>query len=174
MLNSSLWKTGGKAMKYFKATKDYAEQVYKLVQDTIYTIYPKYYPMPVVKFFGEHHSLEKITKDIENGDLGVLLVNENLVGTGSSHENHITRVFVFPEYQRQGYGSYIMQQLEDEIALSFDTAILDASLPSCQLYEKRGYRTTKYEKIALEEDVFLVYGIMEKSFATKKPTNNDE
>ena len=58
--------------------------------------------------------------------------------------------------------------MENKIALSFDTAVLDASLPSCQLYEKRGYRTTKHEKIALEGDVFLVYGIMEKSLSSTK------
>ena len=40
--------------------------VYNVVQHTIKTIYPKYYPMEVVDFFCEHHSEDAIAKDIKN------------------------------------------------------------------------------------------------------------
>lgn len=42
------------------------QAVYNVVQHTIKTIYPKYYPMEVVDFFCEHHSEDAIAKDIKN------------------------------------------------------------------------------------------------------------
>ena len=48
-----------------------------MVQHTIKTIYPKYYPMEVVDFFCEHHSEDAIENDINNCYLCLI----NLVGT---------------------------------------------------------------------------------------------
>ena len=123
-------------MKYVKATNDLIESVCNLVQNTIKTVYPKYYPLEVVDFFCELHSKENITNDISSGNLYVLYDNDILVGTGSFRENHITRVYVSPEHQGRGYGTYIINQLEKSIKGSFDVAVLDASLPAVMLYEK--------------------------------------
>ena len=38
-------------MEYLKARREDLEQVYQLVQDTIQTIYPQYYPHEIVGFF---------------------------------------------------------------------------------------------------------------------------
>lgn len=38
-------------MEYIKATEKDLEQIVILVQETIKTIYPKYYPKEVVEFF---------------------------------------------------------------------------------------------------------------------------
>ncbi len=40
---------------------------------------------------------------------------------------------------------------------------MDASLPAAALYEKLGFCTAKHEKYVLENDVVLVYEIMEKN-----------
>lgn len=149
-------------MEYIRATKEQAEQVFDLVQDTINRIYPKYYPKEVVDFFCELHSKENIVADIENGYVGVLLEENCIIGTGSYKDNHITRVYVSPDAQGRGYGSYIMQGLENEIALNYGTVYLDASLPASHLYESRGYRTIKHEKWTVENGVVLVYEVMEK------------
>ena len=152
-------------MRIIGTTVEEAEQIYNLVQRTIRTVYPKYYPKEVVDFFCKLHSKESIAKDIKNGCV-VTLQEENskghLLGTGSYKENHITRVYVAPAYQGKGYGSYIMQRLEEEIGQKYDVVCLDASLPACQMYEKRGYRTVKHEKWPVENGVVLVYEIMEK------------
>ena len=58
-------------MEYIKATEKDLEQIVILVQKTIKTIYPKYYPEEVVEFFCEHHCKENIFKDIEEGLVGV-------------------------------------------------------------------------------------------------------
>lgn len=35
----------------------------------------------------------------------------------------------------------------------------------CQMYEKRGYRTIKFDQWTVANDVILVYGIMEKALS---------
>lgn len=150
-------------MQYIKATEKDTDQIVALVQETIQTIYPKYYPKEVVDFFCELHCKENISQDVENGIVGVLQIDDVIIGTGCYKDNHITRVYVKPEYQGKGYGSYIMQCLEDEISLNYDTVYLDSSLPASRLYEKRGYHTLKHEQWKVENGVILVYEVMEKS-----------
>jgi GNAT superfamily N-acetyltransferase len=149
-------------MLYIRAAEEHAEQVARLVQDTIKTVYPKYYPKEVVDFFCAHHSGEKIKTDIKNRNVWILFCDDQLIGTGCGIDNHITRVYVLPAFQGKGYGSYIMQQLEDEIGKSHNEAVLVASLPAVRLYERRGYKTVKHEKLIVENDAALVYELMRK------------
>lgn len=149
-------------MEYITATEQDLEQITALVHETIKTIYPKYYPKEVVDFFCALHCFENIRKDVEDGRVGILKADNEIVGTGCYKGNHITRVYVKPSAQKQGYGSYIMDCLEKEISLQYDTVNLDASLPACCLYEKRGYKTVKHERWNVENGVILVYEIMEK------------
>ena len=149
-------------MKYIPATINNLDTIYNLVQNTIRTIYPKYYPTEVVDFFCEHHNPENIRKDIESGVVGILLVDGNIVGTGSYNDNHITRVYVNPDFQGNGYGSYIMQCLEDNISHTYDSVYLDASLPASHLYERRGYKTIEHNKWDVANGRVLVYEVMEK------------
>ena len=149
-------------MEYITASEEQAEQIFAVVQETIKTIYPKYYPKEVVDFFCHHHNLEIIKRGIDSQRVGILTENQTIIGTGCYEENHITRVYVLPEYQRKGFGSYILHCLEYEISKSYDTVCLDASLPACQLYEKRGFATVEHCKCTVDNDAVLVYEIMEK------------
>jgi GNAT superfamily N-acetyltransferase len=149
-------------MRYIRATEKYAEQVIELVQETIKAVYPNYYPKEVVDFFCNHHGGETIEADIKKGNVWVLFCDSQLVGTGCNVDNHITRVYVLPDFQGKGHGSYIMRQLEDEIGKSYDEAVLDASLPAACLYEKLGYKTVRHEKMVVENDAVLVYEFMKK------------
>ena len=81
-------------MLYEPAKIEDLQNVYDVVQYTIKTIYPKYYPAEVVDFFCKHHSKSAILKDIENGDVSVLKIDETIVATGCFVNNHITRVYV--------------------------------------------------------------------------------
>ncbi len=149
-------------MEYIKATESDAEEIYMIVQDTIRTIYPRYYPQEVTAFFCGLHCKENISKDIRDGFVGVLRNDTGIVGTGCYKDNHITRVYVKPEYQGRGYGSYMMQCLENEIRAKHDMVYLDASLPASQLYEKRGYQTIRHERWNVENGRTLVYEVMAK------------
>ena len=78
-------------MKYVKAEIKDAETVFKMVQDTIISVYPKYYPKEVVDFFCDLHSKERIMNDIIDGNVRLLMIGDDPIGTGSYREDHITR-----------------------------------------------------------------------------------
>lgn len=149
-------------MEYITATIDMADEIHNVLHTSIRTIYPKYYPEEVVKFFCRHHSEEHILEGIESGNMGVLTEGKVIVGTGCFYNNHITGVYVLPCHQKKGFGSYIMNCLEAEIAKNHEVSVLDASLPAACLYEHRGYKTVGHGIYELENDVKLVYEIMEK------------
>lgn len=149
-------------MKYITATFDMADAIYDVLHTTIRAIYPQYYPKEVVEFFCQFHSKEHILEGIVSGNMGVLTDGDMIIGTGCFEQNHITGVYVLPCYQKQGCGSQIMDCLETEIVKSYDVAILDASLSAVFLYEHRGYKTVRHGVCELENDVKLVYEIMEK------------
>ncbi len=145
-----------------KASIEELERILDIVQSSIRVTYPKYYPSEVVEFFLAHHAKEKIEKDILAGNAWSLYVGGVMVGTGSHEAQHVTRVYVAPGFQGQGYGSYIMEHLEAEISRNYNRAELDASLPAVTLYAKRGYRATEYHKLPVENGRVLVYEVMEK------------
>ncbi|MDD6071710.1 MAG: GNAT family N-acetyltransferase [Clostridiales bacterium] len=159
-------------MKYQKAELTDLDNIYELVQKTIRTIYPRYYLKEIVDMFTEFHSKESIAKDIEQGKSYLLkLDDDTIIGTGTASENHITRVYVLPEYQGQGSGTYIMQQLEATIAEKYSKAEIDASLPACKLYAKLGYKTVNHGIWNCANDVIQVYEIMEKDLRDDVITN---
>lgn len=149
-------------MIYESAKTEDLQTVYDIVQHTIKTIYPKYYPTEVVNFFCELHSKETIAKDIENAYVSVFKIDGNIVATGSFADNHITRVYVLPEHQKKGYGTFIIKNTEAQISEKYDNVYLDASLPAAALYEKLGFSTVKHEHYPVENGVILAYEIMEK------------
>ena len=99
---------------------------------------------------------------IVSGNMGVLVNGDAIVGTGCYAGNHITGVYVLPDYQKQGCGSKIMNCLEEQIVKNHNAVILDASLSAVCLYERRGYKTIGHGVYELENNVKLVYEIMEK------------
>ncbi len=149
-------------MQYIPASADMAGDIRRVLHETISAVYPKYYPQAVAEFFCRHHSLAHVLEGIASGNMGVLTVDGGIVGMGCYDGNHITGLYVLPEHKNRGCGSFILKCLEERIARTHDTAVLDASLPAVFLYERRGYKTTGHGLIELEGGVKLVYEIMEK------------
>ena len=115
-------------MEYLTAAVEMADTIHDILHTTIRTVYPKYYPKEAADFFCQHHSREHILEGIASGNMGVLINRDIIIGTGCYDGNHITGVYVLPDYQKQGCGSRIMDCLEMEISKKHDTARLDASL----------------------------------------------
>ncbi len=166
----SVYKEKYRDIKYIIAAEEDTQKVVDLVQNTICLIYPRYYPIEVVSFFLNHHNEKNIREDIRNMHVWVITVDDKVVGTGSYINNHITRVYVSPNYQKNGFGNFIMQDLEDRIFNNYDNVTLDSSLPASMLYEKRGYRTMKHCQCSVENDAVLVYEIMKKQVDLHKAT----
>ena len=157
----------------FKVARNHdAKQVYELVQETIRVIYPKYYLKEIVDMFSEFHSRENILKDIEDKNTYILTENEEIIGTGTKKENHITRVYVLPKFQGKGYGTFIMNRLENMIKEQYDYVDIDASLPACRLYAHLGYQTVDHGIWECKNGVIQVYEIMKKQL-TKLEENKE-
>lgn len=154
----------GVNMKYITATPAMVDEIYNVLHTTIKTVYTKYYPKEVVEFFCRHHSKEHILDGIASGNMGVLVSDGVIAGTGCFDGNHVTGLYVLPSCQRQGFGSHIMNCLETEISKKHDVVVLDASLPAVCFYEHRGYKTVGHGIYELENDVKLVYEIMNKKY----------
>jgi len=149
-------------MEFKLANKNNLEQVYALVQETIKSVYPKYYLPEIVEMFSEYHSREHVLQDISARNTYILLQGETIVGTGTKQENYITRVYVLPRFQGKGYGTYIMNRLEELIKDHYDTIDIDASLPACRLYARLGYETVDHGIWECKNGVIQVYEIMKK------------
>jgi len=149
-------------MKFIKATLADFDTVKNIVHTTIKTIYPHYYPIGVVEFFLNHHSDDNIRKGLEKETVLLIDVGGIIVGTGSINENQIGRMFVLPQFQGLGYGTSLMNELENIIAKEHSEIVLHSSLPAYNLYIKRGYVSIKYDKIITPNKDVLCFNIMKK------------
>lgn len=143
-----------------QAKADLVSEIYELIHRTIEEIYTKYYSDEVVRFFLELHSEENILKDISDGKVYAVTFGQDVIATGTLDGNHIKRVFVLPQFQRQGIGTLIMDFFESEIIKDHGAVWLDSSLPAGKFYHNRGYVTREYGEYKLENDKVLAYEIM--------------
>jgi len=150
-------------MKMYVATAADFETVRNIVHETIETVYSSFYPDDVVRFFLDHHADEQIREDIGEGKVYLLDIDGVNVGTGTVSGNEIGRVFVLPAFQRRGYGSMIMRELESVIAQTNRYVRLDSSLPGYALYLKLGYHPIAYRMISTPNGQVLCYHVMEKA-----------
>lgn len=155
-------------MEIRKAEAKDLESITNIVQQTIHQIYPRYYSGEVVSFFSDLHQAGHIMADIEKGCVWILHMDGQAVGTGTLMENHITRVFVLPEYQKKGYGSRIMEALENLASEQYRSICLDASLPAASFYAGRGYQTVAHGNVTVAQDKVLIYEIMKKQLRNSK------
>lgn len=139
--------------------------IWQVVQSSIRTVYPRYYPAEIVQFFSDLHSREHIAAAVEAKSVWVLTDHDGIVGTGSCSGGHITAVYVLPERRGQGLGSQIMDHLEAIASGEYSSVVLEASLPAVQFYEHRGYRTLRHDDVEAAGGVRLVFDVMEKRLA---------
>jgi GNAT superfamily N-acetyltransferase len=158
-------------MEILKATISQLQEVYHITQHTIRTIYPHYYPTEVVDFFLNYHNEKNIMKDLKREAVFLLSTEGRWVGTGSYDGRCIGRVYVLPEYQGKGYGTVIMDALEDKIAEDNTSCFIEAAMPSYEFYLKRGYKPTRYFQYEVENNRKLYYYEMDKSLRTTSLNN---
>lgn len=149
-------------MEMIQAQERHLQDVYGIVRQSIEGTYPDYYPQAVCSYFLELHSRERILGDIRAGRTYLLRDENQYVATGTVLRRHLTRIFVLPGSQKKGYGTAVMDFLEQKAGELVKDAIVESSLPGCIFYEKRGYRTVKHCSVRTESGAVLVYELMQK------------
>lgn len=154
----------------FLAKEQQVEEISNLVQRTIKEVYTKYYRDEAVSFFCEWHNTKRIADDVAAKKVYVIFDNDSIVATGTADGEHITRVYVLPKYQGRGYGSAMMDFLEQKTIKENGEAWLDSSLPAGKFYYSRGYVTKEHREYTLDNGKILEYEVMQK---TELPINSD-
>ncbi|MDR0815596.1 MAG: GNAT family N-acetyltransferase, partial [Bacteroidales bacterium] len=62
-------------MEIKEYTKQYFEDIYNVIHQTIEEIYPKYYPRSAVDFFHHHHSRAHIEENLPKEYTAIILEN---------------------------------------------------------------------------------------------------
>ncbi len=159
-------------MNIRKASANDMKMVYRIVHETIDTVYPHYYPNGAVSFMKHYHRTELIQKEIMEENVYLLEDHDTLVATGTIEENGIKRLFVLPEHQGKGYGTQMMDFLEDIVSNKYASAVIDSSLPAYNMYLNRGYYSLHYQTVTLDNDDVLCYHKMEKIFKSAENSGN--
>lgn len=129
-----------------------------LLHHTIEVAYAPVYQPRAVQFFKDFHSEEKIIDRHKKGEILIVQKDGDLIGTGSLVGADIVGVFVHPEFQHQGLGKSLMQELEKKAVVNgIDEVMLSVSLPSRRFYESLGYKITEERTIDVGEGQRLDY-----------------
>ncbi|MGJ9459221.1 GNAT family N-acetyltransferase [Oceanobacillus sp. CF4.6] len=140
-----------------RATKEDANEILeiqKLAYISEAELYNNYDIMPLK---------EDIETVIESFDKNVVLKYFNdgkIVGSVRAFEEngncHINKLMVHPEYQNQGIGRKLMEEIEKYFNhVTFKLFTGSRSTKNIALYEKLGYKGYKTEKLDIEDTVFL-------------------
>jgi len=162
-------------VKITLAKGEHFDTVRSIVDATIKTVYPRYYPEDVVAFFLQYHSDESLRDDIASGNVYLVTANQAedkiletrdiAVGTGSIRGDEIYRMFVLPQYQGRGFGSALLRTLEGRVAETYGQSRLDSSLPAYSMYLKAGYVPVSWQKIETGSGRVLCFNAMEKTLS---------
>jgi GNAT superfamily N-acetyltransferase len=134
-----------------------------LIHNIINICYSGVYNAEAIKYFKDYHNNENILKGAKEGYTIILVSNNQIIGTGTITGDYITRVFVNPEFQKQGLGKLLMQKLEEKaLSAGIDTVKLDSSLPAKKFYDSLCYETIEKTFVEVENGKKLDYYIMEK------------
>jgi GNAT superfamily N-acetyltransferase len=137
--------------------------LHRMICETIDTSYSDVYPPRAVEFFKDYHS----DKRIEVGEILVMEEHDFILATGSLVGMEITGVFVYPVYQRQGYGKAIMFELERRAkAKGLSEISLSVSLPSRKFYENLGYNMLADNALDVGEGQYLNYWLGQKTLSS--------
>ncbi|MDE5753543.1 MAG: GNAT family N-acetyltransferase [Oscillospiraceae bacterium] len=150
-------------MSIRKASLSDLDMIKRIVALTISDVYPHYYPKGAVDFFLAHHNESNIINDIKLNQVFLCFDSEqNIVGTVTIKANEISRLFVLPDYQGNGYGSEMLNYAEKIIFDDYAEIQIDASLSAKGIYLKKGYKEIAYHSIRTKNNDFLCYDVMIK------------
>lgn len=98
------------------ATVDDLKDVCRIVVSSIEVVYPQYYPIGAVDLYLNYHNFDNIKNDITENKVYIICDNGLVIGTVTIFKNDISRLYVDPDYQKQGYGTLLLEFAEKMIS----------------------------------------------------------
>lgn len=156
-------------MECVEANIDNVNIIKNIAQTTIKEIYSRYYPVEIVDFFIRYNSFDNIVKSLRTEIIYMLKDFDTVIGIGSVYKNEIRRMFILPKYQNQGFGSELLDFLENKVFENgYTNVVLDSSLSAYLMYVKKGYATIKYDEYVTHSGHVLCCNKMEKNLVSNK------
>ncbi|WP_345241939.1 GNAT family N-acetyltransferase [Pontibacillus salipaludis] len=105
-------------------------------------------------------TLDQVRADFEEAFILKYVHNNQVIGSARAKKEggtcHIGKVMVHPDFQKQGIGRALMNEIERKFAgCTFELFTGSKSRENIAFYEKLGYVGYKEEKLPREETVFL-------------------
>jgi N-acetylglutamate synthase-like GNAT family acetyltransferase len=143
--------------------------LHSLMNETISTCYATFPPAYHQHWMEVHHSVDQILAEATEGLTLVIEYRGNIMGTGNIVKDRIQSIMIRPDMQRQGYGTELLQRLEQ---YAWNTGIsvvqLSALMPARPFFERLGYQTISEHPLKAPNLRQFKYYIMEKRLASAR------
>ena len=102
-------------LKIAQATKDDLDSVCKVINDIVLELFPHYFGLGDKKI-SIHQTEERLKDEIEEGYIFKVIVRDTdeLIGIVTIVEGEIENMYLFPIYQKRGYGRKVLSIIETE------------------------------------------------------------
>ncbi|MCW4041981.1 MAG: GNAT family N-acetyltransferase [Candidatus Bathyarchaeota archaeon] len=137
--------------------------IQSLMKETISTCYATFPPAYRQHWMDDHHSVDQILSEAIEGLTLVIEHTGNIIGTGNINNTRIQSVIIHPDFQRQGYGTELMQRLEHYARNNKISVLqLSALTPSRPFFTQLRYQTISEHQFTAPNLRQFKYFIMEK------------
>ena len=133
------------------------------MNETISTCYATFPPAYRQHWMEDHHSVDQILAEATEGLTLVIEYRETIIGTGNIVNNRIQSIIIRPDMQRQGYGTELLQRLEQYARNTGISVVQLLALPLARpFFERLGYQTISEHQFNAPNLRQFNYYIMEK------------
>ncbi len=102
-------------LKIIKAEQEELDAVFKVINDIVLELFPHYFALGDKKV-SIHSTEERLKAEIVEGYIYKVIVKESdeLIGIVTIIDGEIENMYLFPIYQKRGYGRKVLSILETE------------------------------------------------------------
>ena len=137
--------------------------IQSLMEETISTCYTTFPIAYRQHWMEDHHSVDQILQEATEGLTLVMECEGRIIGTGNILGNRIQSIIVHPDFQRHGYGTELLQRLEQYARNNRISAVqLWALTPAQPFFKQLGYQTISEHQFNAPNLQQFKYYIMEK------------
>lgn len=131
-----------KIIELRKLTGKYHRQALECILRSVEISNAQDYPPSIIEYqLKTHYTMDWINRAMQSRYFVAILVNDEVVGTGSLDGDEIKAVFVDPDNQRRGIGRAIMEELERYgKSQGLKEVGLNATITAFEFYKKLNYR----------------------------------